>query len=207
MKQLVQNPSETRAKIWSLDLGPIMFKLMATKDGKGWSREKTEAAVESYRRFLFLTVTQGETIVPSQDADEVWHTHILDTRKYREDCGETFGFFLDHFPYFGMRSDEDQECLQDTFQSSKQLEASVFSDVPLHVLDGANCATCGGEACGTCAGSGISLHTTDCSDCTACSTCSTCSTCSSCSTESKPAPTRGAGIQAQLRPTVSYALT
>jgi len=156
MKALVCSKETARKNIWALDLSPIMFKLMAEKDGKGWDRARTLSAVEEYRRFLYLTVTRTETIVPSHDADEVWHAHILDTAKYREDCQEAFGFFLDHFPYFGMRSDEDQVCLQETFLSAQEIERETFGSVmALLRAEGANCATCGPNACGRCAGSGI----------------------------------------------------
>jgi hypothetical protein len=35
---------------------------------------------------------------PSQDVDEFWHTHILDTEKYAGDCGSYFGRFIHHHP-------------------------------------------------------------------------------------------------------------
>ena len=32
------------------------------------------------------------------DVDEFWHQHILDTRKYRDDCENIFGHYMDHTP-------------------------------------------------------------------------------------------------------------
>ncbi|MFM6129989.1 MAG: hypothetical protein ACKPBV_14885 [Sphaerospermopsis kisseleviana] len=40
--------------------------------------------------------------------DDYWHNHILDTRKYAEDCDLIFGFFLHHYPYFGLPGEEDE---------------------------------------------------------------------------------------------------
>jgi len=157
MKTVIEDSAQLKEKLWSFDLGPIMFKLMATHDGKGWSLERTGTAIEGYRRFLYLTMTLCETVVPCHDVDEVWHVHILDTSKYRGDCNELFGKFLDHFPYFGMRGDADQECLQNTYKVSQEIERAVFGNVTAEILVfGANCGTCGANACGKCAGSGIS---------------------------------------------------
>jgi hypothetical protein len=39
--------------------------------------------------------------------DTFWHYHILDTLKYAEDCQAVFGYFLHHFPYLGLRGEED----------------------------------------------------------------------------------------------------
>jgi hypothetical protein len=96
------------AAIEALDLEPIKFKLMDREEGQGWTREYVERMAIAYKRFLTLLVTHPETTVaPSKDIDKFWHGHILDTMKYAEDCERVFGYFLHHFPYFGMRGAED----------------------------------------------------------------------------------------------------
>jgi hypothetical protein len=96
------------AAIEALDLEPIKFKLMDPDEGQGWSREYVEKMAIAYKRFLTLVVKHPETAVaPSKDIDKFWHGHILDTMKYAEDCERVFGYFLHHFPYFGMRGAED----------------------------------------------------------------------------------------------------
>jgi hypothetical protein len=96
------------AAIEALDLEPIKFKLMDPDEGQGWSREHVEKMAIAYKRFLTLVVKHPETAVaPSKDIDKFWHGHILDTMKYAEDCAQVFGYFLHHFPYFGMRGAED----------------------------------------------------------------------------------------------------
>ena len=156
MKELVVgNPAEVKSKIWALNLEPIMFKVMDKKEGKGWSLETALSAVEEYRRFLYLTVTQPTTIVPTEFVDAIWHAHILDTMKYAEDCENTFGFFLHHFPYFGMRGEEDQKTLQETFVAAAKVYEEEFNSPYFVGINGASCGTCGANACGSCAGSGI----------------------------------------------------
>jgi hypothetical protein len=96
------------AKIHALDLNPIKFKLMDAEEGHGWSREYADHVEIEYKRFLTLLVKYPEaSIAPSKEIDKFWHGHILDTLKYAEDCNEVFGYFLHHFPYFGMRGKED----------------------------------------------------------------------------------------------------
>lgn len=156
MKQLFSgDPDTLRTALWLLDLEPIMFKLMDPDDGEGWSQDEALAAVEEYRRFLFLTVTSKAVIVPTKFVDAVWHTHILDTMKYMDDCERLFGFYLHHFPYFGMRGQEDKANLQKAFADAAAIYESAFAS-PYHVgINGASCGTCGSNACGSCAGSGI----------------------------------------------------
>jgi len=114
--QCFQVPSETDLtegwmRAWrevdSLDTSQILERLcFPAPSGAGWSVQRAEFAVEEYRRFLKLNAKYRELrIVPSLLVDEVWHTHILDTRKYAVDCQRIFGYFLHHFPYFGLRGD------------------------------------------------------------------------------------------------------
>lgn len=112
---------EVRRKIDSLDLGPIGFKLMNPDSGDGWSREKVERVMEVYKDFLYLSVTQSESMVPTKDVDSFWHTHILDTAKYAADCENTFGFFLHHFPYLGIRGGDDRQNLAIAFGRTKEI--------------------------------------------------------------------------------------
>jgi hypothetical protein len=108
-KNMVSN--EDFAKINAIHLDPIKEKLIHRK-GKGWTRDRAEAAEREYRRFLYLVkINPGTPLAPVVDVDEFWHYHILDTKKYAADCHRVFGYFLHHFPYAGMRGEEDEEAL------------------------------------------------------------------------------------------------
>lgn len=94
--------------IHAMDLGPIKFKLMDAEEGCGWSREYADRMETEYKRFLVLSVKHpDELISPSKEVDKFWHGHILDTLKYAEDCDHVFGYFVHHFPYVGLRGEED----------------------------------------------------------------------------------------------------
>lgn len=139
-------------RIDSIDLSPVKFKLV---EEHGWAREKADTMEREYRRFLYLCTSQAEVpVVPSEDIDEFWHNHILDTRKYATDCQEVFGRFVHHFPYLGMRGEEDAKLLQRSFEETKGLYERVFGEkYKGSPNDCENCGSCT-ASCGVCSGSG-----------------------------------------------------
>jgi len=85
--------------IQSLDLDVIKRRMMSKGRGPGWSQERTEAAIEGYLAYLELAYLQPDhSTHPTEDVDEVWHKHMLDSVKYRADCAAIFGYYLDHIP-------------------------------------------------------------------------------------------------------------
>jgi hypothetical protein len=149
------NTNDLKIKIWALDLNAVIFKLLNPDEGEGWTEAQALTAEEEYRKFLYLTVTSEQAIVPTMFVDKFWHAHILDTKKYQDDCSHLFGFFLHHFPYFGLRGDEDKSNLQKAFKAAADIYETAFGSSYYVGLNGASCGTCGSCACGTCAGSGI----------------------------------------------------
>ena len=129
MNQAQRPVEEVLAAIDALDLDCIKLKLMDAKEGQGWSREYADRMELAYRRFLTLMVKfPGETIAPSRDVDKFWHGHILDTMKYAEDCERVFGYFLHHFPYFGMRGEEDARNLASAAERLHELYEREFGE-------------------------------------------------------------------------------
>lgn len=125
--------------IFALDLDPIKFKLMDKKEGHGWTREEADRHELEYRRFLALTAKfPDDVITPDTNVDRFWHGHILDTMKYAEDCQHVFGYFLHHFPYFGMRDEDDAANLADASANTRRLYAQEFGNAG--AADAAYCA-------------------------------------------------------------------
>jgi hypothetical protein len=114
---------------------------MDADEGQGWSREYVERMEVAYKRFLTLLVTHPETpIAPSKDIDKFWHGHILDTMKYAEDCQNVFGYFLHHFPYFGMRGEQDAAALSEAGDAMQRLYREQFGeDMPGREASAAYC--------------------------------------------------------------------
>lgn len=111
-------------KIIDLDLGPIKYKLVVEK---GLDAATVSRHIIKYKRFLVLLYLYPETrFAPDHEIDDIWHAYILDTEKYREDCAQLFGRFLDHFPYFGLRSPEDRKRLDEAYVHTKYMYLKEF---------------------------------------------------------------------------------
>ena len=124
------------SRIDGLDVKPLVEVLTREQpDGLGWINDRAELAVAEYKKFLVLNVLYPKNrIVPNRLVDEVWHTHILDTRKYAADCENFLGFFLHHFPYFGQRGDEEQrDC---AYETTSVLYEREFGPSPLGTVVG-----------------------------------------------------------------------
>lgn len=151
MKNRLKDTPELRAAIDAIDLSMPLMKSLDPKEGDGWTKERAEKAFADYRKFLFLVAT-GHHAVPTTDIDTAWHRHILDTRAYAADCFRTFGFFLHHFPYFGMRGEQDAKDLQDAFVQTKADWTAVFgephpADAQGSLGSAVDCNSCGPDSC------------------------------------------------------------
>jgi hypothetical protein len=121
--------AESFQAIADLDLEPIKVKLMHEESGEGWSLQKANAVEFEYRRFLYLMKTfPQEQTAPLMDVDTFWHYHILDTMKYAVDCQAVFGYFLHHFPYIGLRGEDDVEAHHRVGERMKELYEATFGE-------------------------------------------------------------------------------
>lgn len=113
-------------EIQNLDLTSVKRKLKLQK-GWFWQLFHDVTRIEKeYRQFLYLiAMNPGKTIVPwSEPLDEFWHTHVLDTRKYGDDCHRIFGQFIHHNPHLAVGT-RDQSA---AFQETKLLYKAAFTE-------------------------------------------------------------------------------
>ena len=123
------NTSDLLKAVMQLDLEPIKMKLMHVESGEGWSLEKANAVEKEYRRFLCLMkMYPEEDTAPLVDVDTFWHYHILDTMKYAADCERAFGYFLHHYPYVGMRGEDDEQFRLDSGKRMGELYEATFGE-------------------------------------------------------------------------------
>jgi hypothetical protein len=128
-KESSMNSKESFASIAALDLDPIKVKLMHEESGEGWSREYADAVEFEYRRFLYLVKQfPNEQTAPLFDVDVFWHYHILDTMKYAVDCEAVFGYFLHHFPYVGLRGEEDLQAHHRVGERMRELYEQTYGE-------------------------------------------------------------------------------
>jgi hypothetical protein len=120
-----------RQIIDGLDLEPIKVKLMDKEEGLGWSLDQCDEAEKWYKRFLYLCKKYPDSpLVPVGNVDNFWHQHILDTTKYADDCDKVFGYFLHHFPYFGLRGDEDAADLNRAATETCKIFEEEYDESP-----------------------------------------------------------------------------
>jgi hypothetical protein len=137
------NTTDLFNAVMQLDLEPIKMKLMHVASGEGWSLERANAVEKEYRRFLCLMkMYPEEDTAPLVDVDTFWHYHILDTMKYAADCEQAFGHFLHHYPYVGMRGDDDEQFRLDSGDRMRELYEATFGETyPGAVAQAADGAT------------------------------------------------------------------
>jgi hypothetical protein len=113
-------------RVGKIDLSKINKKL-EHDNPKYWTGKLLADAEASYRRFLALNLLYPqETLAVNKVLDEYWHNHILDTRKYEEDCRLIFGSTLHHYPYFGLPGEPDEGEHVPAFAVTEQIWMEAF---------------------------------------------------------------------------------
>lgn len=141
-----------------LDLVPVKYKLVKEK---GWSLQRVTIVEPQYKAFLYLIGTKHDQMfVPTLDIDEMWHGHILDTRKYMADCAEHFGEYIHHYPYLGLKDGEDEVRAQKLFAATCAVMLEGLA-IDVNALRFSCCGGGGGGGCG--GGGGASCGTASCS--------------------------------------------
>lgn len=122
------NEKRIERSIAEIDLEMVKMKLQEPEEGLGWSAEQCESAEIEYKRYWNLCRKYGKGMVPNKIMDYMWHHHILDTRSYHDDCEKIFGGYMHHYPYFGMRGDQDAKDLEASFYKTQDLYKELFGE-------------------------------------------------------------------------------
>jgi len=124
--------------IANLDLGYLGRKLLdddafeaQRRNGERlWDEDRVERALNEYKQFLALMHWHPEaSLVPSEDIDEVWHTHVLNTARYQADCEMIFGRFQHHAPTSGGSEELQEEQMKDHDETLRLFD-EAFGEVP-----------------------------------------------------------------------------
>ncbi len=74
--------------IATFDLEPVAFKACVDET---WSVFEVDANEFQYRQWLQLIRNHPDKLIsPTKEIDLFWHHHILDTKKYFQDCRNLF---------------------------------------------------------------------------------------------------------------------
>ena len=95
----------------------------------GWSAKQTAAAIEEYRRFIYLMSISPSPLTPSTAVDQVWHLHLTYTRSYwGELCEGVLGRPLHHEPTTGGAAMA--ELFDQRYAGTRELYKSEFESAP-----------------------------------------------------------------------------
>lgn len=95
----------------------------------GWSVGFATRVVEEYKRFVYLAMTAGHQVTPSDEVDQAWHLHLTYTRSYWDDlCREVLGRPLHHGPTKGGRAEG--ERFEDQYERTLASYRNAFGEAP-----------------------------------------------------------------------------
>lgn len=111
-------------KIDSLDLDSVTNKLV---NKYKWKKQDAKECEKLYKNFLFLNFKYGKDIslVPTEEIDVFWHEHILDTKKYMNDCDYVFGKYL-HHEQRDLASSGSGNKINDFFEQTQEAHKKEF---------------------------------------------------------------------------------
>jgi len=132
------------SKVEGIEFESIKWKML-NSDNCRLSEEEVDVAIHEYKRFLELRIKYPSiSFAPTSLMDEVWHFHIIDTRKYRKDCEILFGKFLHHSPSYGpYDSKEKKDSLLQSSMNLKKLYVGEFNQSPIGLS--LSCSGCSGD--------------------------------------------------------------
>jgi hypothetical protein len=130
-------------EIDGLDFTSVKEKLRSQKNWWWKWRNDIDKLETEYKQFLYLiAVNPGKTVVPwTQQLDDFWHAHILDTRKYEEDCKKIFGKVVHHNPHLTIGSSKQKQA----FNETKDMYRAAFDKKKGTAYDGDTTTSSGGD--------------------------------------------------------------
>ena len=95
-----------------------------------WDEARVARALQEYKQFLALMLWYPEAnLIPSEDIDDVWHTHVLNTARYQADCEAIFGCIQHHSPTYGA-SEEVQATHDNDHDETLECFEEAFGEIP-----------------------------------------------------------------------------
>ena len=146
----VRDPLWTRLLAFELDdpQATLTFTRRLAREN-GWSVGYASRVVAEYKRFVYLAITAGHEVTPSDEVDQAWHLHLTYTRSYWDGlCGDVLGRPLHHGPTKGgeVEGERFERQYEETLASYRQaFGEEPPSDIwpPASVRFGEAAASCG----------------------------------------------------------------
>lgn len=91
----------------------------------GWTHDFALRVVDEYKRFVYLAMTAGHEVTPSDEVDQAWHLHLTYTRSYWDEmCGNVLGRPLHHGPTKG--GEAEGERFEDQYERTLESYRRAF---------------------------------------------------------------------------------
>ena len=99
----------------------------------GWTVRHSRRVLLEYKRFLFLAMTAGHSVTPSEDVDQAWHLHLTYSRSYWERlCRDLLGRPIHHGPTRG-GADESAKYRSQYEQTLVSYRTAFAADAPADI--------------------------------------------------------------------------
>jgi len=80
-------------------------RLLTLLQREGVSISRSKYLLDAYTKWLALRRVYGQQFIPpTDDVDQIWHSHILDTKHYCDFCNRIFGGYMHHAPEIEIRN-------------------------------------------------------------------------------------------------------
>ncbi len=94
-----------------------------------WTVDYAKRVMNEYKRFVFLAMTSGHPVTPSDEIDQVWHLHLIYTKAYWEEfCKDIIRAPFHHHPTKGGK--KEGEKFRNWYARTKQTYREVFGEEP-----------------------------------------------------------------------------
>lgn len=95
----------------------------------GWSHAYALRVINEYKRFVFLAMTAGHEVTPSDEVDQAWHLHLTYTRSYWDElCKQVLRGPLHHGPTKGGQAEG--ERFEDQYEQTLASYRTAFGQEP-----------------------------------------------------------------------------
>jgi len=111
-----------------VDGAQLPFSRRLARDN-GWSHDFACRVIREYKRFVYLAMTAGHPVTPSDEVDQAWHLHLAYTRHYwNVMCDEILGAPLHHGPTLG--GSEESAKYHDWYSRTLESYEAAFGELP-----------------------------------------------------------------------------
>jgi len=94
-----------------------------------WTVDYAKRVMNEYKRFVFLAMTLGYPVTPSDEIDQVWHLHLIYTKAYWEEfCKDIIRVPFHHHPTKGGK--KEGEKFRNWYTRTKQAYREAFGEEP-----------------------------------------------------------------------------